>query len=70
MSLSTICKYLHNEVGFTREKMVITAKQRSEFLRFKYLTDMAVYVRSSIDYRATTYTGLETLISQDTPPNT
>lgn len=44
VSLSTICRYLHNEAGFTRQKMVITAQQRSELLRFKYLTDMAVYV--------------------------
>ena len=44
VSLSTICKYLHNEAGFTRQKMIITAKQRSEISRFKYLTDMAVYV--------------------------
>ena len=44
VSLSTICRYLHNEAGFTRQKMVITARQRSELLRFKYLTDMAVYV--------------------------
>ena len=44
VSLSTICRYLHNEAGFTRQEMVITARQRSEVLRFKYLTDMAVYV--------------------------
>lgn len=44
VSLSTICKFLHNEAGFTRQKMIITATQRSEVLRFKYLTDMAVYV--------------------------
>ena len=40
----SLSKYLHNEAGSTRQKMVITAKQRSEVLRFKYLTDMAVYV--------------------------
>ena len=42
VSVSTICKYLH-EAGFTRQKMVITAKQRSETLRLQYLTDMSVY---------------------------
>ena len=42
VSVSTICKYLH-EAGFTRQKMIITAKQRSEVLRFQYLTDMSVY---------------------------
>ena len=44
VSVSTICKYLHNEAGFTRQKMIITAKQRSEVLRLEYITDICVYV--------------------------
>ena len=44
VSVSTICKYLYNEAGFTRQKMIITAKQRSEVLRLEYITDMCVYV--------------------------
>ena len=39
---STICRFLHKS-GFTRQKMIITAKQRSEYLRCEYLFDMSVY---------------------------
>ena len=40
--MHTICKYLQ-EAGFTRQKMVITVKQRSETLTLQYLTDMSMY---------------------------
>ena len=37
VTISTICKFLHKEAGSTRQKMVLTAKQRSESLRAQYL---------------------------------
>ena len=43
VDISTICRFLHAS-GFTRQKLAITAKQRSEFLRAQYLIDMQVYV--------------------------
>ena len=42
VDVSTICRYLHAS-GFTRQKLVITAKQRSELLHAQYLIDMQVY---------------------------
>ena len=42
VEISTICKFLH-ESGFTRQKMVIAAQQRSDSLRAEYLMDMSVY---------------------------
>ena len=44
VSISTICKFLHNEAGFTRQRMILTAKQRDESLRVEYLMDINVYV--------------------------
>lgn len=40
---STICRFLHSS-GFTRQKLVITAKQRSDKLRAEYMMDMQVYL--------------------------
>ena len=42
VDVSTICRFLHAS-GFTRQKLVITAKQRSELLRAQYQIDMQVY---------------------------
>ena len=39
---STICRFL-KESGFTRQKMIITAKQRSDALRTDFLMDMTIY---------------------------
>ena len=39
---STVCRFLHNS-GFTRQKMKITAIQRSEVLRCEYILDMAMF---------------------------
>ncbi len=39
---STICRFLH-ESGFTRQKMIIAAKQRSDLLRAEYLLDVSIY---------------------------
>ena len=39
---STICRFLHNS-GFTRRKLSLTAKQRSDTLRAQYQVEMAVY---------------------------
>lgn len=39
---STICRFLHKS-GFTRQKMIITAKQRNKFLRCGYMLDMTIY---------------------------
>ena len=39
---STICRFLHHS-GFTRQKLAITAKQRSDALRADYFSDMQVY---------------------------
>lgn len=38
----TISRFLHAS-GFTRQKMITTALQRSDLLRFEFLTDMSVY---------------------------
>ncbi len=43
VSISSICKFFHKEAGFTRQKMVITAKQQSDALRVEYLMDMSVF---------------------------
>ena len=42
VSISTICKFLKKN-GFTRQKLRITALQRDECLRQKYVVDMSVY---------------------------
>ena len=42
VDISTICRFL-KESGFTRQKMVITAKQRSDALRADFLMDMIIY---------------------------
>lgn len=42
VDVSTICRFLHHS-GFTRQKLAITAKQRSDALRADYLSDMQVY---------------------------
>ena len=42
VDISTICRFL-KESGFTRQKMVITAKQRSDGLRADFLMDMTIY---------------------------
>ena len=39
---STICRFLHKS-GFTRQKMIISAKQRNELLRCEYMLDMTVF---------------------------
>ena len=39
---TTICRFLH-ETGFTRQKMIIQAKQRSDILRAEYFLDMSLY---------------------------
>lgn len=42
VDVSTICRFLHAS-GFTRQKLQVTAKQRSDELRAEYLSDMQVY---------------------------
>ena len=42
VSRATICRFLQKS-GFTRQKMVIEAQQRCEFLRTKYLIEMSIY---------------------------
>ena len=42
VDISTICRFL-KESGFTRQKMIITAKQRSDALRADFLMDMMIY---------------------------
>ena len=42
VDVSTICRFL-KESGFTRQKMTITAKQRSDALRATFLMDMTIY---------------------------
>ena len=42
VDISTICRFL-KESGFTRQKMTITAKQRSDALRADFLMDMSIY---------------------------
>ena len=39
---STICRFLHAS-GFTRQKMITTAMQRSDLLRCEYLCDISIY---------------------------
>ena len=39
---STLCRFLQNS-GFTRQKMVTTAKQRNELLRHEFRYDMTVF---------------------------
>ena len=39
---TTICRFLHHS-GFTRQKLILAAKQRNEVLRCEYLLDMTVY---------------------------
>ncbi len=42
VSLSTICRFLHDSV-FTRHRLRHVALQRDAFLREKYITDISVY---------------------------
>lgn len=42
VDVSTICRFLH-ATGFTRQKMVVHAIQRSEVLRSQYLLDMSIF---------------------------
>ena len=42
VDLSTVCRFLHTS-GFSRQKLQITAKQRSDALRAEYLIDMQIY---------------------------
>ena len=42
VSKTTICRFLHKS-SFTRQKMVIAAQQRCDFLRSKYLLEISVY---------------------------
>ena len=42
VSISTICRFLYKS-GFTRQKLKITALQRDEFLRQRYILDMSMY---------------------------
>ena len=42
---STVCRFLHQS-GFSRQKMILNAKQRSDFLRAKYLLDVSIYKNS------------------------
>ena len=42
VDVSTICRFLHFS-GFTRQKLAITAKQRSDALRAEYFSDIQVY---------------------------
>ena len=42
VDICTICRFLHIS-GFTCQKMIITAKQRSDVLRTEYLLDMSIY---------------------------
>lgn len=39
---STICRFLHAS-GFTRQKIITTAVQRSDLLKCEFLCDMSVY---------------------------
>ena len=40
---STICRFL-GKSGFTKQKMVLAAKQQCEFMRAQYQLDMSVYI--------------------------
>ena len=42
VSLSTICRFLHNS-KFTRQKLRTTALQQDEFLRLQFRSDVSVY---------------------------
>ena len=42
VDVSTICRFLH-ESGFTRQKLILVAKQRRESLRAEYLMALQVY---------------------------
>ena len=42
VSKTTVCRFLHKS-GFTRQKMVIAAKQRCDYLRAQYLIDVSIY---------------------------
>ena len=42
LSLSSICKFLHN-VGFTRQRLRIIATQQDELLRSQFVSDVSVY---------------------------
>lgn len=44
--VGTICKFLHKEGGFTRQKMVLRAKQRSDVLRAYYISDITVFQKN------------------------
>jgi len=42
VDVSTVCRFLR-ATGFTRQKMVVHAIQRSELLRSQYLLDMSIF---------------------------
>ncbi len=42
VDINTTCRFLHSS-GFTRQKLQVTAKQRSDELRVCYLMDVQVY---------------------------
>ena len=42
VDLSTTCRFLHN-IGFTRQKLCLVAKQRDEFIHQKYTIDVSIY---------------------------
>ena len=42
VDISTICGFV-KESGFTRQKIIITAKQRSDALHADFLMDMMIY---------------------------
>ena len=42
VDVSTVCRFLHTS-GFSRQKLMITAQQRSDVLQAEYMIDMQVY---------------------------
>ena len=42
ITLSTICRFLQR-IGFTRQKMRLTALQRDQFLRLQFVSDVSIY---------------------------
>ena len=42
IGLSTICQFLHKN-GFSRQRMVLIAKQRDEYLQATFATDLSCY---------------------------
>ena len=47
IGLSTICQFLHKN-GFSRQRMVLIAKQRDEYLRATFATDVSCYKREML----------------------